>query len=296
MYSERNILIAFLLNLLFSVFEFFGGIFTGSAAILSDAIHDMADALSIGISYILERRSKKTPDQNFTFGYSRYSVMGGLITTIFLLVGSFFAIYNAIKRLIHPIEIDSNGMIIIAIVGFCVNLAAALCTREGENLNQKAVNLHMLEDVTGWIIVLIGAVIMRFSNLYVIDPIISIAVSVFIAIKAIRNFSEIIGIFLMKAPKCCPVSAIKNDIQDVPGVEDVHHMHIWSMDGLQHCASMHVVTDSDGSAIKREIQACLRKYRIMHVTIEIENSNEVCHAAQCNMELITHNHADHNHH
>ena len=180
MKTERNILIAFILNLSFSIFEFVGGVFTGSVAITSDAVHDIGDAASIGISYFLEKRSKKQPDEKYTYGYARYSIIGGFITTLILLIGSAFVIYNAIIRIINPVEINYNGMIVFAVVGVIVNFSAAFFTREGDSLNQKAVNLHMLEDVLGWIVVLVGAVVMRFTDFSLIDPIMSVGVSLFI--------------------------------------------------------------------------------------------------------------------
>ena len=196
MKTEKNILIAFILNLTFSVFEFVGGIFTGSVAILSDAVHDIGDATSIGASYFLEKKSKKQPDDNYTYGYARYSVIGSVITTLILLVGSILVIYNAISRIISPTEINYNGMIIFALVGVCVNFFAAFFTRHGDSLNQKAVNLHMLEDVLGWIVVLIGAIVMRFTSFSIIDPLMCIGVGVFIFINAFKNLKEAIDLFL----------------------------------------------------------------------------------------------------
>ena len=145
--------------------------FTNSIAIISDAVHDLGDSLSIGISYFLEKKSKKKPDKNYTFGYTRYSVLGAIITNTILIIGSIIVIYNAIKRIINPVEINHNGMIIFAIVGALVNFIAAYMTKEGDSLNQKAVNLHMLEDVLGWIAVLIGAIIIKFTNFNLIDQI-----------------------------------------------------------------------------------------------------------------------------
>ena len=159
MKTEKNILIAFLLNLAFSVMEFIGGIFTGSVAIISDSIHDIGDAASIGIAYFLERKSKKKPDEKYTYGYIRYSILGSLITTLILIIGSSFVIYNSVLRILNPVEINYDGMILFAVFGVIVNFLAATFTREGDSLNQKSVNLHMLEDVLGWVIVLIGAII-----------------------------------------------------------------------------------------------------------------------------------------
>ena len=150
MKTEKNIRIAFFLNLAFSIFELIGGLFTGSVAILSDALHDVADAASIGLSWLLEKKSQKRPDEHYTYGYGRFSVLGSVITTVILLAGSTVVISNAVERIMHPTAIRYDGMILFAIVGVCVNLAAAFVTREGDSLNQKAVNLHMLEDVLGW--------------------------------------------------------------------------------------------------------------------------------------------------
>ena len=163
MKSEKNIFVAFILNLSFSILEFFGGLITGSVAIMSDSVHDLGDATSIGISYFLEKKSKKEPDDNYTYGYARYSVLGGVITNFVLLLGSVAVICNALSKIISPAPINYNGMIIFAIIGFCVNLVAAIVTKDGNTLNQKAVNLHMLEDVAGWAVVLIGAVVIRFT-------------------------------------------------------------------------------------------------------------------------------------
>ena len=174
MKTEKNILIAFILNIVFSIFEFFGGIFTNSISILSDSIHDFGDAVSIGISYFMEKKSKMHADNKYTYGYIRYSVLGGVITTTILLVGSILVIIGSIKRIINPVEVNYNGMIIIAIIGVLLNFIAAYVTREGDSINQKAVNLHMLEDVLGWVVVLIGAIVMNFTDIRIIDSIMSI--------------------------------------------------------------------------------------------------------------------------
>ena len=250
MKTEKNIFIAFVLNLAFSVFEFIGGIFTGSVAIISDAVHDIGDAASIGVSFFLERKSKKQPDKKYTYGYGRYSVLGGALTTLILLLGSVAVIYNAILRIITPNQINYNGMIALAVVGVCVNLLAALLTRNGGSLNQKAVNLHMLEDVLGWIVVLIGAIVMRFTNLYIIDPLMSIGVASFIFVNALKNLKEVLDLFLEKTPHNINVDEIEEHICEIEGVIGVHHIHVWSIDGHNNCATMHVVVNGDTHIIK----------------------------------------------
>ena len=294
MKTERNILIAFILNLSFSIFEFIGGVFTGSVAITSDAVHDIGDAASIGISYFLEKKSKKQPDEKYTYGYARYSVIGGLITTLILLIGSALMIYNAVNRIITPAKINYNGMIIFAVVGVCVNFCAAFFTREGGSINQKAVNLHMLEDVLGWVVVLVGAVVMRFTDFDLIDSIMSIGVSVFIFYNALKNLKEVIDLFLEKAPHNIEVTKIKQHIEKIEGVIEVHHIHVWSMDGQSNFATLHVVTDSEPQKVKNEIRSELRNYAIGHVTIEIETSAEHCQEKHCHVEFCTH--LGHHHH
>ncbi|MBQ7094863.1 MAG: cation transporter, partial [Clostridia bacterium] len=294
MKTERNILIAFILNLAFSIFEFIGGIITGSVAIISDAIHDVGDAASIGISYFLEKKSKKQPDERYTYGYGRYSVIGGFITTLILLAGSSAVIWNAIGRIITPTEIHYNGMILFAIVGVCVNLCAALFTREGDSLNQKAVNLHMLEDVLGWAVVLVGAIVMRFTDFALLDPLMSIGVAIFILINAIGNLKEIAALFLEKIPQDMDIAEIKEHLGEIDGVLDVHHIHLWSMDGQNHYATMHVVTDEEPHAIKEQIREEMGEHGISHVTIEIEGSGEHCHEKECHVEHASH--SGHHHH
>ena len=296
MKTERNIFIAFILNLAFSVFEFAGGVFTGSVAIISDAIHDIGDAISIGVAYFLEKKSKKQPDDQYTYGYSRYSVIGSVLTTFILLFGSVMVIYNAILRIINPIEINYNGMIIFAIVGVCVNLSAALLTREGDSLNQKAVNLHMLEDVLGWIVVLVGAIVMSFTNFYIIDPLMSIGVAIFILINALKNLKEVLDLFLEKTPHGINIDEITEHICEIEGVLNVHHIHVWSMDGHNNYATMHVVVNGDAHEIKRHIRDELQEHGIGHVTLELEAEGEHCHEEHCHVDVVSPSGHHHHHH
>ena len=295
MKTEKNILIAFILNLSFSIFEIIGGFFTGSVAIISDAVHDLGDATSIGISYFLEKKSKKQPDETYTYGYARFSVIGSVITTLILLFGSVMVIYNAILRIINPVEINYNGMIIFAIVGAVVNFVAAYFTKDGDSLNQKAVNLHMLEDVLGWIVVLVGAIVMRFTDISIIDPLMSMAVAIFILINAVKNLKEVLDLFLEKIPNNISIEEIKEHITKVDGVLGVHHIHIWSMDGHNNYATMHIVAKENSHTIKDKIREELKEHGIGHATLEIESPDDHCHEEHCHVEH-THSHSHHHHH
>ena len=293
---EKNIFIAFILNLSFSIFEFIGGIFTNSVAIMSDSIHDMGDALSIGASYFLEKKSKKKPDENYTYGYIRYSLVGSTITTTILLVGSSLVIYNAILRIINPVEINYDGMIIFAIFGVIINFIAAYFTKEGDSLNQKSVNLHMLEDVLGWIVVLIGAIVMRFTDISYIDPILSILVALFILISALKNFKSIIDVFLEKTPKNVNIEELKKHLMNIENIVDVHHIHVWSMDGFKNYATIHVVVEDINKDIKDKAREELKEHGINHVTIEIESKGEECDDKQCKIDNSSEVDLHHHHH
>ena len=293
MKTERNILVAFILNLSFAVFEFFGGTFTGSVAIMSDAVHDIGDAASIGASYFLERKSRQKPDETYTYGYARYSVLGGVITTVILLLGSAAVIINAVSRIFNPVEINYGGMLVFAVIGVLVNLFAAWFTHKGESLNQKAVNLHMLEDVLGWLVVLVGAVVMKFTDFAVIDPLMSIAVAVFILINAVKNLKQVTDLFVEKTPQNISVKDIEDHLCDIEGVESVHHIHIWSTDGYHNLATMHIVTDCDHHEIKEKVRAELKEHGIDHCTLELEAVGEHCEAEHCHSE---HSHSDCHHH
>ena len=295
MKTEKNILTAFILNLSFSIFELIGGIFTNSISIISDAVHDFGDALSIGISLVLEKISKKKPNETYTYGYVRYSVLGALITTIVLTLGSIFVIIGGINRILNPETINYDGMIIFAIFGVIINFLAAYFTREGDSLNQKAVNLHMLEDVLGWVVVLIGSVLMKFTDISLIDSIMSIGIALFILINAFKNMKSILDLFLEKTPKNISVEEIKKHLLEKTGIIDVHHVHIWSIDGYNNYSTMHVVTDEKNiKELKNKIREEMNEHGICHTTIEIEDRDYNCDEKEC--EIKVNNEIGHHHH
>lgn len=299
MKTDRKILLAFLLNLIFSILELLGGFFTGSISILSDALHDFGDAISIGLSYFFEKKSLKAPDNTYTYGYRRFSVLGGFITSLILLFGSVAVVYNAVLRIINPIEIKHDDMIIFAILGIVVNVAAALFTHHGESINQKAVNLHMLEDALGWLVVFAGAIIIKFTGIEIIDPIMSIAVASFIFINAIKMLKEILDIFLLKIPRGISVEEIKRHVDNIDGVIDTHHIHIWSIDGQAIYATLHIQTDSDPFYIKHAVKEELAEHGIIHATIELESVKENCNQRTCAVQHNCNHHdcgCSHHHH
>lgn len=292
MKTEKNILIAFILNIGFSIFEIIGGLLTGSIAIFSDAFHDFIDAFSIGLSYVLERKSRRKPDYKYTYGYVRYSVLGALITTTFLASGSIIVILGAINRLLNPVDINYNGMIIISIIGIVINFIAAYKTKEGDSLNQKSVNLHMLEDVLGWVVVFIGSILMKFTDISYIDSIMSILIACYILIHALKNLKSVLDLFMEKTPKNIDINKLKEELLQIKNIKDVHHIHIWSIDGVNNYATLHIITDlTNQEKVKKSAKEFLNHYGIAHSTIEMENAKEKCQETECIVsEVKLHHH------
>ena len=291
--TDKNILIAFLLNISFSIIELFGGLFTKSISILSDAIHDFADAISIGISYFLEKKSKHKPDNIYTYGYIRYSVLGALITTSILTIGSILVIIGAFNRLFNPVTLNYDGMIIISVFGLVFNFFAAYLTKDGDSLNQKSVNLHMLEDVLGWIVVFIGSILIKFTNINYIDSIMSILIACYILFQAIKNLKSVLDLFLEKTPKNINIENLKKQLLDIEDIIDIHHIHIWSIDGINNYATLHVVTKSEKiEKVKSEFKEKLKEQGIVHTTVEIETAKEKCDNNECHVaiENVSHHH------
>ncbi len=289
--TDKNILIAFLLNISFSIIELFGGLFTKSISILSDAVHDFADAISIGISYFLEKKSKCKPNNKYTYGYMRYSILGAFITTTILMIGSVLVIVGAVSRLFNPVSLNYDGMIIISVFGIVFNFLAAYMTKEGDSLNQKSVNLHMLEDVLGWVVVFVGSILIKFTNINYIDSIMSILIACYILFHALTNLKSVLDLFLEKTPKNIDIDHLKKQLLNIEDLLDVHHIHVWSIDGVSSYATLHVVTDSKKpDIIKMKVREELLKYNIVHTTIEIELSQEKCKDNECHVTLNSTSH------
>ncbi|HBG40569.1 MAG TPA: cation transporter, partial [Porphyromonadaceae bacterium] len=237
----KNIKTAFFLNLSFTLIEFIGGILTNSMAILSDAVHDLGDSFSLGLAWYFQKLAKKKSNKIYTYGYKRFSLMGAVINSIVLIVGSVLILVHALPRLFSPQQPDTGGMLLLAVFGVIVNGAAVLRLRKGHSINERVVSLHMLEDVLGWVAVLIGAGIMHFTDLPVIDPILSIAIAVFILYNVFRNMKESWRIILQGSPSRIDTDEIMKMIESYPEIQSVHDVHLWSADGEYNVMTVHVV-------------------------------------------------------
>ena len=279
-----NLKLAFFLNLAFTVLEIVGGLWTNSLAILSDSLHDLGDSLSLGLAWYLERYSKRGEDSSFTYGYRRFSLVGALLNTIILLVGSIFIISEAIPRLFAPEHSNAQGMAILAVVGIAVNGIAVLRLREDKGFNARVVAWHLLEDVLGWVAVLAVSIVLYFSDIHVLDPLLSILIAFYILFNVARNLKKTLALFLQAVPEDMNPEAIGRGIEALPGVESTHHLHAWSLEGESHVLTMHVVVDEAAQQdhvieLRKKIRALLKGEDLEHVTIEIEYGPNDCMVA-----------------
>lgn len=284
--QSNNIKVAFFLNLSFTLIEIIGGLWTNSMAILSDALHDLGDSLSLGLSWFLQSYSKKSPDEKFSYGYSRFSLLGAIINSVILFSGSLVILSQAIPRIINPQEINPQGMIVFAILGILINGSAALKLKSGTSINEKVVSWHLVEDVLGWVVILIASIVLLFVDLPIIDPILSVVITLYVIFNVIKNLKEIINIFLQGVPKDLSIDKIESIITKEIDVVSIHHTHLWSLEGEKNMMSTHIVFE-DGVTqdkmihVKKKIREIADKNNIQHVTIEIEFESEICLDNEC---------------
>ncbi len=286
MKTERKMFISFILNLLFTIVEIIGALITNSVALLSDSIHDIGDSVSIGISLLLEKKSKQKPDFKYTYGYYRFSLLGGLIASIILVVGSTIIIFEAVNRLLNPEIINAHALIWFAVVGLVVNGVAALNLIKGKSLNERVISLHLLEDVLGWLVILVTAIFIRIYQIDYLDTVLSILFTLFILFQVFKNLKKIMEIFLEKAPNEPSIAEVKRVLVDNDAVIDVHHVHLWSLEGNIPIATLHAVVKTDLSTgdinvIQKKMHEKLARIGIAHATIQVEFIGMDCSYNDC---------------
>ncbi|MBE6795585.1 MAG: cation transporter [Ruminococcaceae bacterium] len=273
--SQKNIGTAFFLNLLFVFVELAGGYLTGSFAILSDAIHDFGDCATIGLAWILEKISHKKADEKYTYGYKRYSLISGLMTSAVLVAGSVGVIIGSVMNFFEIREINGIGMLLISVFGVAINGFAAHKTSHGNGAGEKAINLHLLEDVLGWLAVFVGSIFVYFLNWCFIDSLLSLIIAAFILWNAVKNVIDVLCVMLEKTPVGFSVEEYRKALTAVEGVVDVHHIHIWSLDGEKNLATVHITPEKSIEIphlndIKKEVIDVSKKRGIEHITIEFD--------------------------
>ncbi len=272
--SSKNIKLAFVINLLFSIGEFIGGFLINSVAIMSDAVHDLGDAIALGASWFLQKISNKNGDKKFSFGYQRFSLLGALLNAAILIAGSVYIFFQAIPLLFNPEHSNAQGMIWFALAGVVLNGYAAFKLHKGKSVNEGVLSWHMLEDVLGWVAVLIVGIVLLFKDIHILDPILSLAIALFILFNVIRNLIKTMKILLEGVPEGIDIKEVQSKIEGIPGVRSVRQLNIWSIDGEENALNLHLSVEAksldETNTIKEKVREATSGLKIKHSIIEVE--------------------------
>ena len=280
-HSSDNIKVAFFLNFAFTILEIIGGLYVNSIAIISDAIHDLGDTISLGTSWYLEEKSHKKSNKKFSFGYKRFSLLGALINSVILIIGSLYVINEAVGRILEPEHTDAMGMIFFAVIGVLVNGYAAWKLSGGKTMNQKVASWHLVEDVLGWVAVLVVAIILNFKDIHYLDPALSLLITAYILWNVIIRLKQTLFIFLQGVPEELDINEIESKILNIDFVNSIHHMHIWSLEGEHNVFTAHIKIDDNSNLnnfkkVKSDVKDILKEYKFEHYTVEVEFNDENC--------------------
>ncbi len=283
-HAEANLGTAFALNLFFAIVELVGGLWTGSMAIVADAIHDFGDSLTLGLALFLQRISGRKRTKNFTYGYARFSLLSAFISGIVIAIGSIFILIDSIPSLFRMDREAPHGlgMMGLAVLGILINGIAALRLKHGKTRNEKVLTWHLLEDLLGWIAVLIGAIVIIFTKWSWVDPFLACLVSLYIIWNVLRNLWVTSKLFLQGTPEDFNEEELKTHLLKLRGVREVHDIHAWSLDGEKNILSLHIVvtnqitTIPQEDSLKGQVRDVIRQMGNFHSTIDVEKVPEKC--------------------
>lgn len=297
MTTKCAVWLAFFLNLSYAIVEFIAGRVFGSSAVLADSVHDLGDAIAIGVSAVLETISNREEDSQYTLGYKRFSLLGALITAVILMKGSVLVILENITKIFHPQPVNDEGILWLGIIAVTINVLASLVVRKGKTKNESILSLHFLEDTLGWIAVILMAIILRFTDWYILDPLLSLVISFFILSKAIPRFWSTLKIFLDAVPEGVDIEQVKKDLEQLDHVASVNQLNLWTMDGLEKNAIVHVCLKEIGQMenCKESIRNLLKDCGFQNITIEVDADVATHRAHKRNMAELEARH-DHDHH
>jgi cobalt-zinc-cadmium efflux system protein len=265
--------LAFGLNVAFTLIELVGAWTTNSTAIAADALHDLGDSLSLGFAWGMERLAGRGPSEEFTYGLRRLSLLGALVNAAVLLVGGAVVLSEAIPRVLDPGQPDAKGMLGLAVLGVLANGAAVWRVRNGKSLNERVVTWHLLEDVLGWVAVLVVSVVMLFVDLPVLDPLLSIGITLWVGANASRNLWKTAAVFLQAVPSDVDMDALRGIARGVDRVVDLRHLHVWSQEGQHHVLTADLVVGCRGlreaEDVAEEVRSALRDAGVHHVTLQL---------------------------
>lgn len=275
MSSSKNSFIAFILNLTFSILEFIFGVLFHSSAILADAVHDLGDALAIGSSAIMQKYANKPANSHYPFGYKRWNIFAAMLTSTILIVGSVLILIENIPNLFNPQPVNQDGMLILGIIAVIINLLASRVVKGGHSHNESILSLHFLEDILGWLAVILVSLILQFTEWYILDPLLSLGIAIFILSKALPKAWNNIRILLEVTPQGLNIEEVEGALVAIEGVEEIVAFKVWTLDGFEHCATLtlSVTSTAKRQSIKESVRFLLHTYAVEQVTIEVvENS------------------------
>ena len=300
MKTKHAVWLAFFLNLSYAIVEFIAGGLFGSSAVLADSVHDMGDAIAIGVSAFLETISNREEDSHYTLGYKRFSLLGALVTAVILMTGSVLVILGNITKLFHPQPVNDEGILWLGIIAVSINVLASLVVRKGKTKNESILSLHFLEDTLGWVAVILMAIVLRFTDWYILDPLLSLVISIFIMSKAIPRFWSTLKIFLDAVPEGVDIKQVKSDLEQLDHVASLNQLNLWTMDGLEKNAIVHVCLKEieQMELCKESIRSKLKDCGFQNITIEIDADLASHQTHKRNMEELeaVQNHGHEHHH
>ncbi|MBZ2108035.1 cation diffusion facilitator family transporter [Streptococcus mitis] len=274
MKTKYAVWVAFFLNLTYAIVEFIAGGIFGSSAVLADSVHDLGDAIAIGISAFLETISNREEDNQYTLGYKRFSLLGALVTAIILMTGSVLVILENVTKILNPQPVNDEGILWLGIIAITINVLASLVVGKGKTKNESILSLHFLEDTLGWLAVILMAIVLRFTNWYILDPLLSLVISFFILSKALPRFWSTLKIFLDAVPEGLDIEQVKNGLERLDNVASLNQLNLWTMDGLEKNAIVHLCLEDweQMTETKNQVRQLLEERGVQNITIEVDTS------------------------
>ena len=285
-----------LLNLVITIVEFVGGIFSNSLALISDAFHNLGDTFAILIAWITVKISKRASDPRHTFGYKRIQILAALFNSVTLIAISIFLIFEAYERFLNPQPIKSQLMLIVASIGLLANLISVFLLKSHQkgNINIKAAYLHLIGDTLSSVAVIVGGILMYFYSIYWIDPLITVLISLYIIKETYHVLYSTYKILMQSTPPGIEISEVVDVLLTLPEVKGVHHLHIWNLTDSEMHFEGHLDLEKDLSVsegalvIDRVQELFIESFGIKHITVQLEfdrcDDKEIIHQKNRNNE------------
>lgn len=274
--TNKKIVGVFFLNVIIAIVELIAGVVSGSTTLISNFLHDFGDSVVMLLTYFFEKKSLKQRDDIYTYGYRRFSVLGAFINLFVLFVGSILIINFAVHTLFIEKIINEKIVIFISIVGLIVNLIAYIMFKNKKGITEEKIALNFKIDIISLLIILIANIVIWITKIYMIDSLLSIVFGIWILKEVFTNFKEIFYILMQAKPDDVDIEKVMDYLLSIDIIEDIHDLHIWSLDGEDYILSMHLVvsdstTQEETLVLKENVKIGLEKFGLNHSTIETES-------------------------